>query len=281
MTNALFGFPRATAAYTLSAGQWQATYPLINLQSLPLSRVARSLNTLTTSTVLLASAAQPQLAGMVGLVRHNLSSVAQIRLSCWAEAARTNVTFAGPWENVWPADYPAMTAAEQANAVWTWYRRFSPPGSAGVTVGALEIEINDPGNVAGFVQAGFLEIAQVFETRFNFEWGFQYGFAWRSQVTEAIGGAEYVDRRAKPRIVRGTFPNTLRAEAMTKHFEMQRQLDMSVPLIFVPLPDETSQYPRTVLFARQMDPGPMVMKTRASGFGLLDSVPLALREIIG
>jgi hypothetical protein len=280
MTKALFGFPRATAAYTLSAGQWQATYPLINLQNLPLSRVARSQSALTTSTVLLATATQPQLAGMVGLVRHNLSSVAQIRLSCWAEAARLNVTYSGPWESVWPAGYQTMTAAEQANAVWTWYKRFSVPGSPGVTVGALEIEINDPGNPAGFVQGGYLEIAQVFETHFNFEWGFQYGFAWRSQVTEALGGAEYVDRRQKPRIVRGNFPNTLRSESMTKFFEMWRQLDMSVPLLFVPMPDEITHYPRTVMFARQVDPGMITMRT-TSQYGLLDSVPVALREIIG
>jgi hypothetical protein len=281
VTNALFGFPRVSPAYTLSAGTWSGTYPLVNLQNLPLSKVARSTAAALPNTIVLATASPAQTAGMVALVRHNLTQAAQIKLTCWADAGRTVVTFAGVFENVWPAGYASMTAAARQNMVPTWYKRFSAAGSAGITVGALQIEISDTANPAGFVQAGFLEIAQVYEARWNFEWGFQYGFDWRSVVTEAIGGAEYVDRRQKPRTAKGLFPNVLRNDAMTVFFEMQRQLDFAAPIIFVPMPDETTHYPRTVMFARQTDPGMIAMKSTSHAYGLLDSVPFALREIIG
>lgn len=280
MTNALFGFPRVSQAYALSGGTWTPGYPLINLQSLPLSKVARSTATTLASTIIDGTTATPQIAGMISLSRHNLTTAAQIKFTAWTTSARTVVSFAGVFENVWPAGYVGMSSSERANAVWTWYKRFGAAGSAGLTVGAWRIEINDTTNPAGYVQAGFVEIAQVYEAKWNFEWGFQYGFSWRSQVTQAIGGAEYVDRRPKPRVVRGNFPYVLRSDSMTKFFEMQRQLDSSVPILFVPVPDETTHYPRTVMLARQEDPGLITMKS-ASTYGLLDSVPFALREIIG
>lgn len=280
MTNALFGFPRVTQAYTLSGGGWTANYPLLNLSSLPLSKVARSTSAALVNTQFSMSATTPQTAGMFALARHNLSSVAQVKLTCWTTTGRTVVSFAGVFENVWPAGYTALSSSELANGVWTYFKRFSAAGSAGVTVGSVLVEISDVANAAGYVQAGFVELAQVYEARWNFEWGFSYGFDWRSQVTQALGGAEYVDRRQKPRVVRGTFPNVLRADAMTKVYEMQRQLDFAVPVLFVPMPDETTHSPRTIMLARQTDPGPIVMKS-ASHFGLLDSVPFALREIIG
>jgi hypothetical protein len=280
MTNALFGFPRVTQAYTLSGGSWAANYPLFNLGSLPLSKVARSTSAALVNTQFSMNATTPQTAGMFGLVRNNLSSVAQVKITCWTTSARTTLSFAGVFENVWPAGYTALSSSELSNGVWTYFKRFSAAGSIGVTVGSVLVEISDVGNAAGYVQAGFVELAQVYEARWNFEWGFAYGFDWRSQVTQAIGGAEYVDRRPKPRLVKGTFPNVLRADAMTKFYEMQRQLDFVVPVLFVPMPDETTHSPRTIMLARQTDPGPISMKS-ASHFGLLDSVPFALCEIIG
>lgn len=283
MTNALFGFPRVTPNYTLSGGTWSVTYPLTHLLVLPLSKVARSTAATLVSTVIDGTTTTPQTAGMIALVRHNLTLAATIKLTCWTTSARTVTSFVGAFESVWPAGW-TMTATEQANAVWTWYKRFGAAGSAGLTVGAFRIEINDTANPAGYVQAGFVELSQVFEVRYNFEWGLQYGFNWRSEVSEAIGGAEYVDRRQKPRVVRGTFPNTIRSEAMTKHFEMQRQYDFNTPFLFVPMPDETAHYPRTIMLGRQMDPGLITMTARmgATGLtGLLDSVPFAIREIIG
>jgi len=144
----------------------------------------------------------------------------------------------------------------------------------------IKLSITDTGNTAGYIQAGFLEIAAAFDVTYNFSFGSQYGFTWRSQLTEAIGGAEYVDRRSHPRMFKGTFDFSPRSESLGKFYEMWRQLQYDKPVLFVPLPDETTHLLRTVMFARHMDPGYTTMRT-ASNLGILDSVPLALKEIIG
>jgi hypothetical protein len=61
---------------------------------------------------------------------------------------------------------------------------------------------------------------------------------------------------------------------------MKRQHRYDRPLLFVPMPAETTYFMKTNMFARQMDPGLITMRA-ASNLGLIDSVPLALKEIIG
>ena len=281
MTNAIFGFPRQTPYFTgMAGGSWLLPFYSTNLLTLPLSKVARSNGTSLANTQFYVTASPARTATMVALARHNFTAAAQIKLTTWADSGRTTVTFAGSFENVWPAGYtPPASTLESQNAIWTWFKRFS---TTPITVGALQLEISDASNPAGYVQAGFVEICQHFETRWNFEWGYQFGFNWRSQVTEAIGGVQYIDRRAKPRIARGNFPLVTRDQSMTRFFEMQRQLDLADPILFVPLYDEPAHYPRTAMLAQQMDPGPSVMKMRGGNpVGLIDAVPFALREIIG
>lgn len=275
MANAYFGFPRVSDQFTLSGGSWHATYPLQNLQSLPPSYVARTLDDATASTVIIATASSPVSASVVALPGHNMSQAATIRVRTWTDVAGTTGLVDSGSMNVWAASY---TAAELAGAVWTWFYRFANPGPA--TVGKIQIDITDTSNADNYVQAGYLEIAAAFDVTYNFAPGSQYGFEWRSLVTEARGGAEYVDDRDHPRIFKGVFEFAPRSESLGKFYEMQRQLRFHQPVLFVPLPDETTHLLRTVMFARQMDPGLITMRS-GTNLGLMDSVPLALKEIIG
>jgi hypothetical protein len=273
-TRAYFGFPRVTESFTLSGGSWLATYPISNLQVLPLSYVARTLNDDLASTVIVATASAPVSASVLALVGHNISGGATARVRIWSDVAGTGLVYDNTG-NVWPAAY---TTDEIVGAVWTWVHRFADPGP--ITVGKIQIDISDTSNVYGFVQAGFLEIAGAFDTTYNFEFGSQYGFRWRSEITEAIGGSKYIDNRNHPRIFKGNFPVSPRSDSMGKFFEMQRQGKSHKPILFVPLPTETTHLLRTVMFAHQLDPGLSTMRS-SSNLGLLDSVPLALEEIVG
>lgn len=275
-TRAYFGFPRVTSSFTLSGGSWQAVYPVTQLGVLPLSYVARSFDATTGSTTMLAAAVSAVTVGVVALVGHNMSQAATIRLRCWSDNFVTLVFDSGV-ENVWPASY---TVAEVNGAIATWFRRTTAVGSSGLSVAAIQIDITDTSNAAGYVQAGFLEIAAAYDVVYNFAFGSQYGFMWRSIVAEAVGGAEYVDPRDHPRLFKGNFEFSPRSESLGKFYEMQRQLKFDQPVLFVPLPDETAHLLRTVMFARQMDPGFTTMRA-ATASGLIDNVPMALKEIIG
>lgn len=279
-TKLYFGFPRVTDSFTLSGGSWLATYPLPNLQTLRdgLSRVARSLDATTGSTVIIMTAAAPVSASVIALVGHNLSQSATIVVETWTDVAGTTGHISSGSMNVWPASY---TAAELDGAVWTWFYRFADPGPS--TVGMIKISITDTGNAAGYIQAGFLEIAGAADMTFNFAFGSQYGLGWNSQATRAIGGGVVVDPRPHPRIYKLNFDMTTRTNAMTTLYEMMRQLKMDQPVLCVPLPTETTHLLRTVMFGRLLDPGNATFRGRiASGAyaGLVDSVPLMLEEIV-
>ena len=274
-TRAYFGFPRVTDSFAYSGGNWQSLLPLASLQRLPLSYVARSTDATTGSTVIIATAPAPVQASVLALIGHNLTQSATWRIRTWTDTAGTTGLVDSGSIAVWPASY---TAAEVSGAVATAFYRFANPGPS--TVGKIEIDINDTTNPAGYVQAGFLEIAAAFDVTYNFSFGAQYSFTWRSQLTEAIGGAEYVNRLDHPRMFKGTFDFSPRTDSLGKFYEMQRQLKFDIPVLFVPLPSETTHLLRTAMFARQTDPGPTTMKAVGPS-GLLDTVPLALREIIG
>lgn len=274
-TKAYFGFPRLSDSFTLSGGNWLSTYPQSNLQELPLSYVARTLNALVASTVIVATAASPVSASVVSLAAHNMSQSATIRVRTWTDVAGTLGLVDSGSMNVWAASY---TTAELSGAVWTWFYRFADPGPA--TVGKIQIDITDTGNTSGYIQAGFLEIAGAFDVTYQFAPGAQYGERWRSQPVEAIGGAVFIDPRDHPRVFKAEFSTSTRADSLGKFYEMRRQLKMDQPVLFVPLPTETTHLLRTVMFARLLDPGLSTMRFMSNA-GLIDSVPLALEEVIG
>lgn len=274
--NAYFGFPRVTEQFpTLSGGSWRATYPLTNLQSLPLSQVARSLDATTGSTSIVATASSPQSCSVVALAGHNMTQAATIRVRTWTDTAGTTGLVDSSAMNVWAASY---TAAEVAGTLPLWFYRFADPGPA--TVGKMQIDITDTANPDGYVEAGYLEIAAAFDATYNFAPGAQYGLRWRSLAMEAIGGAAYIDRRDHPRVWKCEFQFTPRDDALDKFYELQRQHGMHQPVLFVPLPSETNHLLRTAMFARLLDPGLSTMRFMSAS-GLIDSVLLSLEEVIG
>jgi hypothetical protein len=289
-TKALIGFPRVTDEFTLSGGSWDADYPLANLQALPLSRVARSVDLNTANTLLIATAAGQVRVGLIALCRHNLSLSAGIRLRCWYDVARTSLAYDSGSVAVWPEVYPydqiewedlsfwtgTYSSTELLDTAWT---RFFDLGRD-YLVAAIEIDITDPTNGDGYVQAGFLEIAARGELAVNFEFGAQYGFRFRSTSIEATGGSLYFNRKPKPRRFIGSVKYDTRNEALSRHYERLRQFDLVTPFLWVPNADEAIHLQRTVFLARNLDPGYFTYAS-ASQTGLRDTVPIALEEVIG
>lgn len=271
----------------MSGGSWNANYPEINLQNLPLSKVARSTNAAISSTVITGTSVVSRRMGLVALARHNMSLSAQIRFRAYSDSAFGTLVYDSGTIDVWPEVYPygtleweddaywtgKYTASELTGTSWLWYHKFA---DVGLPVGSFRIDITDTSNADGYVQAGYIELAAIFEVTYNPSWGMNYGFRWRSQTTEAYGGALYVDRRVKPRLQKGNFKYSPRDEALARHFEMQRQLDADQPVLFIPFLNETIHQLRTAMLARQLDPG--LYALTVAGF---DTVPFALEEIIG
>jgi hypothetical protein len=284
-TSAILGWPSTTDYFVLSGGNWIANYPLSNLQQMPLSRVARTLNLDPANTTITATADTTRQVGMLGLARHNLSIKAQIRVRLYQDAAETILLYDSGSQDVWPSVYPYDVLEWEADAYWTG--KYHPDELTGATwlwiwwVGAdylarvVRIDISDPENIDNYVQAGYLEIAGQYAVSYNFLYGAQYGFRFRTVATEALGGAKYFDDRNKPRVFKGSF-HSPHDEALGKQFEMLRQRDICEPVIWLPNPDEQIHWVRTAMLAQFLDPG--MFSYYALG---IDEVPIQLEEIIG
>lgn len=275
-TKAYFGFPRRTDSFTFSGGNWNSLYPVTNLGLLPLSQVARSFDLTTPSTVILGTASSVVSVGGIALVGHNGSASATIRVQAYSDSFTTQVYDSGV-VNMWVS---APSSAEVADTVPMRILRFTAAGAADLSVLTIRIDINDSVGGADYFQAGFCEIFSALDLTYNFSRGSEWGFRWRSQPSEGPGGAIVVDDRIHPRVFRGAFNLVTHSQAMSKFYEMQRQHRNHQPVVFAPLPDDTTQYHRLNMFARMVDPG-FASYRGAISSGVAHSIPLALEEIIG
>lgn len=284
-TSAILGWPSSTDEFTLAGGNWQASYPQANLQAMPLSKVARSLSLSPLDTVILATSDITRRVGLMALARHNLTLAATIRVRLYQDSAMTEQLYDSGVYEVWPEVYPYDTLEWEDDNYWTG--KYSDAELVGLTwlwlwwggqdymAAGVRIDIADPGNPVGYVQAGYLEIAGQYQVGLNFLYGAQYGFRFRTIATEALGGAKYFDDKVKPRTFKGSFHLT-HNEALAKQLEMLRQRDICDPVIWLPNPDDQVNWVRTAMLAQFTDPGMF------SYFGLdIDEVPIALEEVIG
>lgn len=285
-TSAILGWPSSTEQFTLAGGHWETTFPRSNLQVMPLSRVARSTSTNPTlDTFVTGTSSNTRRVGLIALARHNLTLDATIRLRLFEDAAMTLLIYDSGAQEVWPAVYPYDELEWEDDNYWTG--KYTDEELQGMTwlwlwwggfdymAAGFRLDISDPDNPEGYVQAGYLEIAGQYQVGANFNYGSQYGFRFRTIATEAIGGAKYFDDRNKPRVFKGTFRLT-HNEALAKQFEMRRQRDICEPVIWLPNPDERVHWGRTAMLAQFQDPGAF------SYYGVdIDEVPIALEEIIG
>ncbi len=261
----VFGFPRWTPDAAWSGGAWSATYPALNLGLLPINRIARSSNLLTTSTQFTATLSAPRMVRALALVRHNITLDGLIRIRIWSDASATVLTYDSGWIEVWPSTYlPADLEWEDDN--W-WGGKYTANDLQGSTATrpfwldglkearVIKVEIDDTTNTDGFVQVGLFEIAQGWQVTINPAPGYSEGFRVRSEMTEALGGVRYFDRREKPRVAMGEIAELPRNEAMGRGYEFLRQFDIDTPFLWFPFPDEAQHWLRTAFLARNVDPG--------------------------
>lgn len=285
MTNAILGWPSVTDQFTLSGGNWRTPFPRSNLQTLPLSKVARSVSLAAGDTVIIATSSTTRRVGILGLARHNGTVAATMRTRLYGDAAMTNLLYDSGIGPLWQEVYPYETLEWEDDQYWSG--RYTPGELAGANwlwvwwiakdymAAAIRLDISDPGNPEGFFQAGYLEIAGAYQAEFNFQPGAQYGFRFRTILTEALGGAKYADDRAKPRVFKGSF-HASHNEALAKFFELVRQRDICEPVLWLPEPDIPVNWVRTAMLGQLVDPG-MFSYVQLD----LDDVPLSLEEIIG
>lgn len=281
----IFGFNRWTEDAVFSGGSWNATYPVTNLGSLPLSRVARSSNATIAATQFVATLSQSRPIRLLALVRHNCSLTATFRVRLYGDTGLTELVYDSGWIDVWPACYSSENLEWEDDNWWTcgytaeevegypWTR---PLWLGQVWLArAVKVEIDDTTNSDGYVQSGLCEIAQGWQPTNNFRYGLEHGLEDPSESQRALGGAEYFDERPLQRVVRGELPGLSHDEAMERGFELQRRSGRVRPFLWCPFPDSPEHWLRDTFLARHAELGLLGHVSHQR-----DRFPFSLREVV-
>ena len=288
MAPPVIGIPswRAEAVFT-TPGASASGYPVAHLGQLPLSRVWRSASTAAADTRFTATLADARQVGIVALCRHNLSKAATWRVRLYFDAARTQLAYDSGTLPVMPEIYDEDAPEADWDSGNLWDATYTDTDLAGARLyrplyiadnpvaQAIEVEIFDIGNPAGFTEVGLCEIATARTFPLGVSFGSAYGFLSRTLMTEGDGGVEYFEERAKPRVFSGELSYVARSTALSLFYELQRQQDISRGFFFWLDPDDPLQLLRTAYMARLAQLDPITFAATSH-----DRVPINVKELL-
>lgn len=235
---------------TLSGGSWASTLPLTNLQRRPLSKIARSTNALTTSTVIsIDMGSSSAIVGKVMLWGHNISQTGTIEITAGTTAGASDIYSSGVL-SVWPALAPEDLEWEDDN--W-WFGtlsdsdvegypiRFSADCGDNITARYWKIQITDTSNADGYVEAGRLWMGPFWSPTINYAPG--AGLSWepRSDEQRSRGGVLYFDQQASVRVFSFQLSAVTDVEAWGTLMELQRTAGNAREVVVIPDPGD-AQY---------------------------------------
>lgn len=249
MANAILAYGNLIDAATVYGGSWQSGLPLANLQDRRLGQLARSASASASDSWFDADFGSTRLFRVVALVNHNLSVSAQYRVRLSDDPTFAGVTADSGWTAVWPAVYPSGTLPWGAPNWWNGtYPADQIEAYTGTlvyvlsqTVGAryIRVELSDPANPDGFIQAGRAFAADGWQPVRNMTYGASLAWESRTEVQEALSGAEYFNVRTPVRVARLGLDAMGQDEAMATAFEIQRAMGVEDELLFIWDPDDT------------------------------------------
>ena len=234
MANLILAYPNRSDDAVLSGGVWQI--PLARLQTRILADVARSADLDPAHTRVDVALERERPVMLVTLVRHTLTRMATYRLSAGSAAGQTDLYDSG-WREVWPTIYPQSTLSWDSPS-W-WDGRISEEDRAGYPANLVHVmeagvfarywrlELSDPSNPAGYVEAGRLYIAEQWQPIVNCNWGYTLGWEDKTGVEETLDGVEYFDERPRYRVARFQLAHMDTDEAYGQAFELQRRQGIS------------------------------------------------------
>ncbi|HTR86193.1 MAG TPA: hypothetical protein VMI56_17045 [Reyranella sp.] len=181
--------PVYSDAGTFSASSQVTRLPVANLQTRQPQKKWRSLP--GTAASIAIALAQPIAANALALVAHNLSSAGLLRLR--GALLQANVTTAPAvdtgWQSAWPITGKPAIAWPNWLSLLTW--------SGAPAVPYWQLDIADPSNTDGFLEAGRLILGPQWQPSIGFDLsGTPVSFDANDQQTKTPWGYIFTDRRS-------------------------------------------------------------------------------------
>ncbi len=267
MSNVLIAFPNLADDAVLSNGSFFARLPIINVQDFRSAKVARTISTTLTDTILDADLGESRVIKVVSLPNHNFSIAATIRVRAGNDPTFAVTLFDSGFVDALPEIYPYGVLDWGDAGIWDgklgqqeyddgypipWTLLIAPPVSARY----WRFEISDETNPDGFIDLGRLVISPGYTPSINMKQGLQIGWETSSTTTETDGGAFFHNDRARRRFVNFQLNQIPENEGFVRMFELSRGRGTSNPFLFIYNPQDTFHLHRRAFLAtfRRLNP---------------------------
>ncbi|MGO4380378.1 hypothetical protein [Pseudoduganella sp. RAF53_2] len=245
----MIGFPNLLTSATVNSGSWINSLPLANILGRTLGRVARSVGLSTDATRFIVDLGSAQDVRLVALINHNLSIYAKVRIEGSNDASFSSTLYDSGWTDAWPDMYP-YGSLEWEDDRW-WSRKYTLAEIKGYVAAARHIlpssrlarywriTMSDPTNTDGYVQLGRVFIGPVWQPTYNYARGSSLTFETKTDVQEALGGAEYFQERKPYRVTKFSLEHLTEDQAMFHAFELDRLAGISGEVFWIQDPEDT------------------------------------------
>lgn len=206
------GYPNLlTASTTVTGGSWNASLPVTNVRTTELSRVARSSDATTGSTVLTIDHGSAVTARAVALVAHNLSANATVQWKRGTTSGAADVADSTALD-AW-AITPKVRDGRAHNVIIVM--------SAATSARYDTLAIADTGNADGYVEIGAVMVCPIQAPTYNASYGLQDELIAVGSVERSPAGALWANAQRTLRAVSMVLEASPLAEADEWHETMR------------------------------------------------------------
>lgn len=272
MSNAILGFPcvsdtnlnptEGASGYITPAfaayGSWQAAFPLTNLQSPYLYKVARSTTASLANAKFRLDLGVTRFVNLFAFIRHNLqlptaaSTGGKYRIQAGIDNTYAAFLYDTGWLPAWPAQaYAPGSVPWGSPSSWTGrptqadvapyaskaFYHYASAIAQGVRY--IQIEFDDTTNPYTYIELGRLFIGQAWQPQVNLAYGNELGWVDSSPSEESHGGVEFFDVRPVRRTAAFSFEDLSVDQALEIVFDMQSKLGRTGQLFWAFDPADT------------------------------------------
>lgn len=250
---------------TLTVDDEVASLPGTYLQDRQIVRVWR--NTQLTAQIDV-DFGQGRILDFLALIKHNISTTGTIRWRLSNVSNFATTVYDSGVVDAWPIveEYGTLPWG-----VFSWGGYLNPTVAAEYTISAfdildntvqaryLRINISDPSNTDGYLQAGRLLAGPAYRPSINYANGVEFEFVDESRVTKSRGGQTFVDEVERFRRIRFDLINLPENEIFQNVFnQIDRLKGIAGDVFIVPQPDKASTWITQNIYGRITSTDPIV-----------------------
>ena len=256
-TNMIISSTNYSDSGTLTVDNAVGTLPITNLQDRQIVKIWR--NSQTTAQIDM-DFGQGRIVDFVALIKHTISQTGKIRYRLSNVSDFSSTEYDSGLIDAWPVVEEFGTLPW---GVFSWGGYLNITIAAQYTISSfnvltspvqaryLRIDISDPDNTDGYLQAGRLIAGPAYKPSINYANGVQFEFVDESRITKSRGGQTFVDEVERFRRIRFELINLPENEMFQNVFNaIDRLRGVAQDILVIPQPDEPTTWITQNIYGR-------------------------------